>query len=176
MAVATRAQIILRFLESYTLDMAVSTAPFVMEYPPATLNGGSPEIATGTGDWQSDTVWVDERTVTAAAEQLDLRGTLTSKLNGATLNFVEVSGIFVINTATALASVLSVGAGANPAFAGLFGATGDIFKVGPSGFNFWFSPLDGGGLVPVAGTGDMLTIDPGAATITYRIAILGRSA
>lgn len=176
MAVASRIPVLLRFLESATRDLGVPTMAHVLEYPPSALNSGSPEWATGTGDWQSDTVWSDERTVTGAAEQLDLRGTLTSQLTGATLTFVEVSAIVVINTATALASVLLVGAGANPAFAGLFGATGDIIKVGPSGLLVWVSPLDGGGLTTTAGTADMLTIDPGAATITYRIAILGRSA
>jgi hypothetical protein len=176
MSVASRAQIVLRFLEAATKDLGVASMAHVMEYPPATLNGGSPELATGTGDWQFDTIFSDERTATAAPDPLDLRGTLVSQLTGAALTFVEVGAIGIVNMSTAVASVLSVGAGSNPAFAGLFGATGDIVKVGASGLLLWVAPLDGGGLATTAGTADILTIDPGAATITYRIVIVGRSA
>jgi len=159
--------------EASSLDQGTAEMIHKITFP-GTLHLGDYE--TGTGDNQWDLVWSDRRSLVATSEQLDLRGGLNPAIGGTALQFVELVGMLIINRSTVAASVLLVGGGANPAFSGLFGATGDIIKVGPSGYHNWFSPIDGAGLLTTAGTADMLTIDSQAATIIYDICFLGRSA
>lgn len=173
MSATTTIAFALQVMEASANDLGTATMPHKIAFPD-TLHSGDYE--SGTIDNKFDIVWSDTRTLVATSEQLDVRGVLTAALGGAALNFIEVCGIFIVNTATAATSVLLVGAGGNPAFAGLFGATGDIIKVPASGLLAWFAPLDGGGLATTGGTADMITVDSGAATITYKIVILGRSA
>jgi len=158
--------------ESTALDLGTAVMTHLFEFPGAL---GTGNYTTGTTDNKQDRVWSDSRSLVATSEQLDLRGVLQSALGG-NLDFIEVRGILIKNKATAAASVLLVGGGANPAFAGLFAATGDIIKVPASGCLLWFAPLDGGGLATTGGTADMLTIDSGAATIAYDIVVWGVSA
>jgi len=158
--------------QTTALDLGTSTTAHRGTYP-GTLH--STDYATGTGDNQQDLIWSDTRTAAASADTIDLAGSLAGA-HGGTVTFVEVRGIYIKNKATAAASTLLVGAGSNPAFSGLFGATGDIIKVPASGCFLWHAPLDGGGLAVTAGTGDILTIDPGAATVTYDVIIWGASA
>lgn len=153
-------------------DLGIATMPHLLEYPGDLFRGQFP---TGTTDNKQDLIWSDRRTLTATSEQLDLAGVLTSALGG-TITMVEVRGIMIVNRATAAASRLKLGAGANPAYDGLFGATGDIIQVPASGLFLWHAPLDGGGLTVTASTGDMLTLDSTAATITYDIVVWGVSA
>lgn len=177
MAVASRISIMVRALESQQRDLGLSSLPHLLEYPTAAVNSGSPEFATGTGDYQFDRVWSDERTLVATSEDLDLAGVLTSQLDGSTVTFVEIGGIYIYNASTTAGPALTVGgAAANQAYVGLFGAATERIKVGALGEFAWVAPLDGGGLTVTAGTGDQLKIDSGAATITYRIVLLGRSA
>ena len=172
MAVALNIQVSLLGNETSALDLGVASMPHTLKYP-GTLHAA--DYGTGTGDNQQDKIWSDTRTATAAADALDLAGSLSTALGG-TLTVVEVRGIMIRNRSTAVAGILSVGAGSNPAFAGLFGATGDIIKVPASGLFLWHAPLDGGGLTVTAGTGDILNIDPGANTVTYDIIVWGVSA
>lgn len=168
MAVTTSISVALRANEQSTADFGTASLPHVAEF--------LLDLTSGTIDNKADVVWSDQRTLAGASEQLDLRGVLTAALGGAALSLVEVRAIWIRNRATAAASVLLVGGGANPAFSGLFGATGDIIKVPAGGCFLWVAPLDGGGLATTAGTADMLTIDAGAATITYDVMVLGVSA
>lgn len=138
-------------------------------------------FTSGTGDGQADGHWSDTRSAAASADALDLSGVLTGVITAATVSAVEVVGILIINHGTAAAHVLSVGGGSNPAFSGLFGATGDIIKVpaggtGDQGIFFWKAHYDGGGLAVTNSTADILTIDPGANTISYDIFIWYRTA
>ena len=173
MAVSAGINVALTLFESIAGDLGLGSKTHRVDYP-GTLNNG--KYASGTGNNQQDLVWSDQRTLVATSEQLDLAGVLTAAIGGAALTFVEVRGICVVNRSTTAASRLIVGAGANPAFDGLFNATGDGVKVPASGIFFWHAPLDGGGLTVTATTGDMLTIDSGAATVTYDIVIWGVSA
>ena len=175
MAVATRLQFIARFLESQALDLGTSSYPALIEYPTAAVNSGSPDFATGTASYTFDRVWTDDRTLTATSEALDLHTSLTSKLDGSAVSFVEVGGIVIHNTSTTSELIIG-GAASNQAFANLFGAATERIKVQPLGLFVWFSPIDGAGLVVTNTSADQLKIDAGAATITYRIALLGRSA
>lgn len=164
--------VVLKAVQASALDHGLANIAHSLRFP-GDLRAD--DYSTGTTDNKQDLIWSDRRTVTAAPDSLDVRGGLPDALGG-TLAFVEIRGILIINRATAAASVLSVGGGSNPAFAGLFGATGDIVKVPASGCLLWTAPLDGGGLATTAGTADILTVDPGAATITYDICIWGVSA
>jgi len=177
MSVSTRVQFMMQCLELQARDLGNAQMAHRAEYPTSAVNSGLIEFGSGTGDNQFDRIWTDERTLSATSESLDLAGSLTSQLDGTTVTFVEVGGIWLYNTATSAASVLIAGgAASNQAYVGLFGAAADKIKIGALGQLFWFAPLDGGGLTVTAGTGDLLKIDAGAATITYRIALLGRSA
>lgn len=160
-------------MESAQNDSGTATMPHALEYPGSLYTG---DFTSGTTDNKQDLIWSDRRTLAATSEQLDLAGVLTQALGGATITMVEVRGIAIVNRATAAASRLLIGGGSNPSFAGLFGATGDIVKVPASGLFAWHAPLDGGGLTVTASTGDMLTVDSGAATITYDIVVWGVSA
>lgn len=130
------------------------------------------DYGSGTGVNQNDVVYSITTTATGAAHTYDLDG-LTSTLTGDAIAFAEITLIAVVNLSTTSTQTLTVGAGSNP-LASWLGAAGDAVVVGPSGAMLVSSPIDG--YAVTAGTGDTLTINPGAATITYRLLILGRSA
>ena len=140
---------------------------------------GSLGWLNGTGSGAADRVYAFSGTLASTTATIDLLGSLTD-IYGAALSFVEVRAIIIRNTSESAAKVVKLGGGSNPAFAGLFGATGDILLIpaaGPTGLPFvWSAGYDGGGLVPVAGTGDILTLDSGAQTVTYEGIIVGVSA
>lgn len=133
------------------------------------------DLASGTGDNTFDMLWSDTRTLTATSETLDLSGSLSSAL-GVSITFVEVGVIYIYNRATAAASVLLVGNGAAPAYVGFLSAGTAKLTIPASGLNLWYAPLDGGGLTVANTTAQDLKIDAGAATITYDIILVGRSA
>jgi len=172
MAVDTTVSLRLMVSETAAEDLGTAQKSHLFEFP-GTLSTGN--YLTGTSDNKFDLVWSDTRSLAAAAESLDLYGVLTTKVTG-TISMVELCGIFIRNESTTATSRLSVGAGANPSFTGLFGATGDIVIVPASGLFVFFAPLDGGGITVTNTTADILYIDSGAATITYSILLLGRSA
>src|SRR5687767_2612689 len=101
MSVASKVYWRTLFLESVANALAnVSTHPHVLEYPPPGVSGfGSGEFESGTGTDQFDIAWSGRRAVASGTPDtgLDLRGGLTSLVNGATLNFVDVCGIAIIN-------------------------------------------------------------------------------
>lgn len=168
MSVVTRINVEVVANESSVLDLGTASMPHRLAIQLA--------LATGTGDNQFDIAWSDTRTLTATSEDLDLSGALTGAL-GSTFSAVEVGLILIRNRATAAASRLLVGAGSsNPVFAGYLGSGNDIRKVGAGGFDLWVAPLDGGGMTVTNSSADKLKIDAGAATITYDIIVLGRSA
>jgi hypothetical protein len=130
-------------------------------------------LPSGTGANQLDRVYSDSSTPVGSPDTLDLLGTLSSLLTGATISFVTLNGIIIRNKSTTSTEVLSIGGGSNPV-AGLWGAGGDLIKIGPGGVFMWWDPVDG--ITPVAGTGDILQIDPGADTIAYDVLLVGQSA
>lgn len=130
-------------------------------------------FASGTGSNQFDRVYTDTQTASGSAVTYDVLGALSSVLTGDAISFVTLCGIFIKNKSTTSTEVLSIGGGSNP-IAGLWGAGGDLVKIGPGGLFVWLDPVDG--ITPVAGTGDILQIDPGADTIAFDLVLLGRSA
>jgi len=148
--------------------------------PDALTEAFAASFSSGTGDGMCDRHYHFSGTATAAAATIDLSGALTDKL-GNTVSAVEVVGILIQNLGTAAAHILWLGAGSNPAFAGLFKATGDAIVIpagsATGGIPFlWKAHYDGGGLTITGATADILTLDPGANTIAYRGIIWYRTA
>jgi hypothetical protein len=130
-------------------------------------------MATGTSASQSDKVWSDRRSLAATTEELDLAAGLTGAL-GDSLTFAKVTLIAIHNRNTTAGEVLTLGGAAANGFETMFGAAGDKIKIGPNGWLILFSPVDG--FAVTADTADLLKLDAGAATISYDIIIVGRSA
>ena len=128
-------------------------------------------MLTGTASNKSDLVWSSSGTLTATTLDIDLAGSLTTKVTGA-VTFAELTAIVIKNKSTTTAAVLTVGAGSNPIVAPWI-ATGDGAKIGPGGVFVLTSPIDG--YAVVASTGDILRLDSGAATVHYEIILIGRS-
>ena len=124
----------------------------------------------GTGSNKIDAVW---STQSSGGASVDLRGSLNSVLDGSTVNFPIVMGIFLKNLSTVSGEYISLGGGSNPFISWLL-ATGDGLKVGPSGFFQLWSPIDG--YATSAGTADILTLAAGSGTPSYDMLIVGRSA
>lgn len=130
-------------------------------------------FAAGATASKFDRVYSDSATAAASAATYDVLGGLNSVLTGDPGSFVTLTGILIRNKSTTSTEILSIGGGSNP-IAGLWGAGGDLIKLGPGGTFVWLDPVDG--VTPVAGTGDILQIDPGADTIAFDLVLLGRSA
>ncbi len=135
------------------------------------------QFTNGVAANQADILYADERAFSSStADPIDLMGVLSNAF-GQTINAAEIVGLLIINRTKADVAntvTLSVGAGSNPWF-GLFGATGDIIKVPPGGVLALFAPDAAGLGATTAGTGDILTVTPGAAAGAYQIVILARS-
>lgn len=129
-------------------------------------------VESGTTATKADRVWSDTRSAAASADTIDLLGTLTDA-SGTTISFVDVLLFAIKNKSTTATENLTVGAGSNN-WSTWAGASGHQVVIPPGGAFVWFA-----GTVddeqPTAGTGDILTIDPGSDTISYDIIVLGRS-
>jgi hypothetical protein len=133
----------------------------------------SDSLAQGTGAEQADLVWYDERSLIGASETLDFAAGPVNVF-GAVLTFKKIRGLVIANKATLSGAALTIGGAAANALASMFGATTDTVIVGPGGILLLWSPTDAYVVTP--GTGDLLKIDAGAATITYDIYVIGTSA
>lgn len=131
------------------------------------------EYLTGTGSNQADLVYSDTLSLAASASTVDLAGSIASVLTGDTQTYVEITGFAILNKSTTSTENLTVGAGSNPWITWL-NATGDAVVVGPGGVLVWTSPIDGAAVT--AGTGDILTLDPGSDSFDVDLIIWGRSA
>jgi len=127
-------------------------------------------VPNGTGAGEQNRVWSATLALAAAPADLDLAGGLTSKLDGSAVTFGTVLGFALVNKSTTAAEVVTVGGNAN-AFVNWVGAQAHTVKVGPGGVLFVWDPTDG--YAVTAGTGDVLTLDPGAATFDVDLIIWG---
>jgi hypothetical protein len=166
-AIKTKLSLLLEVIETGSGDLVSPRGTHV--FPPSSAQ--NTEIATGTSDNQIDRVWSDTRSAAGAADPLDVRGGITSQLDGSTIQLADLCLVAIRNKSTT--ATLSIGGGSNP-ITGLWGASGDIIKIPPGGIFLWWAPDDG--IATVAGTGDILNVDPGAFTIEYDILLAGRSA
>lgn len=103
---------------------------------------------------------------------LDLRGTLTSIVDGSVVNFPLVMGIVIRNNSTTAGQSLTIGAGSNP-FISWLAATGDGVKIGPSGFKVLWNPIDA--YATSAGTADILRIVSDVGTVNVDVMLIGRA-
>jgi hypothetical protein len=138
------------------------------------------QTSFGTAANQANLLFIDERTVTTAAnDDLDLAGVLTSAF-GATITAVELVAIFIINaprSGAANTTALTIGGGSNPVVGFLAGTTPTVGPIQPGGF-FCIGAGHASGIGAVtAGTGDILRItNASGASATYQVAILARNA
>lgn len=152
-----------------TLDLSNVTDQARVQYNVTT--------ADGTANSQADKIWHDTRSIlTTANDDLDLTA-LTTSIFGSTvtISFVEVVAILIINTNTLTGELLEVGGSGGNEFVAWVGAAGDKVKVGPNSVFMIANVVDG--YAVANGSTDILRIrNPGATTVTYKIAIVGRSA
>lgn len=134
------------------------------------------QFASGTGADQADLLFVDEdRSISASAtEDLDLAGVLADAF-GTTITMAEVVAILVIASASNTNNVV-IGDATSPV--PLFGGTNPTFAVKPGGFFFVAAPNASGLFTVGAGSTDDLKVanSSSGSSVTYSIAILGRSA
>ena len=170
MAVTSRLRVILDAMETATsLGVALGTSQLSHA-----VDWDTGLFASGTASNTQDLIWSAQDSVAAGApDTVDVAGTLTSKLSGATISMVEVTLIYIRNKSTTTAEILEIGAGSNPLL-NWVKATGDAIKIGPGGVFLLTSPVDG--FAVTATTGDILTITSASGTILYDIVIMGRSA
>lgn len=127
-------------------------------------------MANGTAAEQANERWHDRRTLAATSENLDLAGGLTN-WKGETITFTKIKTIFIYNRAPTTGYNLTVGAAGAAPFVNWVGGATHTMIIGPEGFDFRHSPIDG--YAVTAGTGDILKIDSGANAITYDIILIG---
>jgi hypothetical protein len=154
-------------VESNTLDDLVATFPIVKQITTSLING----TTNGTS---VDTVFYDRYT-TDQSTTIDLLGSLTSRLTGSTISFVDVAAIMVFNESAAASGTKITCGNATNAWVGataMLVAANDQIVVHPQGLFLWVNP---DGSAPGAGATDEFKMVPGAST-TWWLFILGRSA
>lgn len=162
MAIIENVYVITALMGKHKGDTEINTPTTKLDFHPSSA------YSFGTGNNQINKVWQQERTVTAASENLDLAGVLIDDF-GNTLTFTLVNFIIIENRSETALEVLTItGSFCNAIFAA--GGT-YVDTIGPSGHWTKDNPIDG--YAVAAGTADVITVDPGSDTITYRIAIGG---
>ncbi len=129
----------------------------------------------GTGNNKVNAIWSRPPTavVNGSPEDIDLSGSLTSVVDGTTVSFPIMMGLFIVNHSTTSGQYVTIGAGSNPWITWLT-ASGDGVRVGPGGFQALWSPLDG--YAVTGGTGDILRLASAAGSPTVSVLLVGRSA
>lgn len=127
---------------------------------------------TGTTDTtQLDRVWSSSAEIAAGTPRdVDLIGGETSQLNGLTTSFVDWAIMCIENQESA--GDVQVGGDANGAVGWISAAATNV-SVKPNGILLWVAPA---GVLPVAGTGDIVQLAASAGTITTKALFAGRSA
>ena len=126
--------------------------------------------SNGVSSNQADLMFRATKSVAAAPLNIDLAGIEKDQF-GTTLTFVRVRELVIVNKSTNAADVLELSG--NFFATQVLGGTSPKLKLGPSGILVLRNPLDGYGVA--AGTNDIITVDPGAKTISFEIIILGNS-
>lgn len=111
------------------------------------------------------------RRIISGADPLDLSGSLTSVLDGSVVSFPILMGIFLVNYSTTAGQTVLVGAGSNPLI-NWIGASGDIVKIGPSGFLALWNPIDGYAVTNA--TADVLNFNTAAGSPELGVLLVGR--
>jgi hypothetical protein len=134
-------------------------------------------LTNGTGAGQADTVWFDQRTLTASSnETLDLNGSLRDALNDL-VSLVRVK-VLVISAATTNTNNVVVGGGSTT-FTGMLGATTHTMILRPGACMTWFvGNTDATAYTLTAGSSDLLQIanSSSGSSVVYNICVIGCSA
>jgi hypothetical protein len=132
-------------------------------------------VTNGTGLDQMDTVWHDQRTLTATtSEDIDLAGSLVDTY-GNTLTFASIKLIYIFS-AVANGGLIQVGGAGSNTFVNWVANATDILQVRNGGAMMLTAP-DATGYAVTAGTADILKINnTDASSATYNIVIGGVSA
>lgn len=126
----------------------------------------SDALAAGIGLDEADQIFTDSRTLNATSETLDVAGVLKDAF-GDLVTFARLKGLLVVNKATAVGAVLTVGGAPTNA------VPIETMTIGPGGARLVWEPS----LAAVTvGVNDKLLIDAGAQTISYDVIIVGASA
>jgi len=164
-SLTTNMELTLRWLYTNALDLSTPTDNVRLSFDDELTNG------TGAID-TADKVWSDTRTLAATTETLDLAGGLTDAF-GAALTFARIKMVFIHNTATTVGYNLTIGGGSNPFL--MLADASDKYAIGPNGRFLIWEPSAAGKAV-TASTGDLLLVDSGANSVTYKIIIVGSTA
>lgn len=162
----------------------ISLRAFIREYKTALgVNQGSSEFEhvlsqvkryeAGDGAGRVNAVY-SAYTDALSSTDIDLRGSLTNVLDGSTVTFPIVMGIFVVNLSETAGEYITVGGSTNP-FSTWLSASGDGVRVyRKGGFLALWNPWDG--YATTASTGDILTLAPAAGAPACAYMIVGRTA
>ena len=128
------------------------------------------ELTPGADANEANTAWHDARDLLAAAEELDLSGSLTNAF-GEVVEFTNVKTLFAANDNDITGETLAVGGAAANQFDSWVGNPTDKVVVGPSGVMILHSPIDGYDVT--AAVADKLKIDGGAHHVTAKMLLWG---
>ena len=137
-------------------------------YPvPAKPADASIAYSNGTGANQGQKFYMTSQTATAAVVDTDLTAVVCSDGTTGFTNFREL----VIYNDHATAN-LTFGLGTNPVTSLFMGGTTPTLIIAPGGVFRHTVPLGANGLV-ISGTAKVARVDPGAATVPFRMIVVG---
>ena len=126
---------------------------------------------SGTGANNIGAVWSTRATISGATDY-DLSGSLTSIIDGSTVSFPIVMGIFVKNLSTTSGQGVQMGGDA-AGVVGWISANSDWVRIGASGFIGIWSPIDG--YTVTNATADVLQFAPDAGSPQIDLLVVGRA-
>lgn len=123
------------------------------------------QLNNGTGNNQANTFWSDTRSVAGGTETLTLTS-LTDKFGNA-LVFTAIKVLVIYNKSTTAGETLAITGNFVTTTLALTGG----LVIQPSGIVAATGPL--AGYIVTLTSADKITVNPGAATIAYDIALIG---
>jgi len=151
-------------------DLAASTSRltgYSISIQPA-MAAASPGWTNGSAAHQVSKAYQLSGTATAVATDIDLATVICAD---GTTGFTRVRIFAIYNDATLDTAILTTGGGTNPFKPYLTGTTPTI-SIEPGGVLFLIKPLGTLGWL-VDETNKVLRLDPGAATVPFRVVIFG---
>lgn len=177
MATSLTAELRIEGRGSYTNPLDLSTPADSIILGSSQFTKPLLSITNGTGSGQCDLWFHDQRTVAAtpASDNLDLAGSLTNPITGASLTFAKIKVILIHIPTPATGSWIKIGPrSVSNAWQGPWVDASDSTKV--QDIFFLADLIDGLGAV-TAGTADIFPIyNDGGAAVTYDILLMGTSA
>lgn len=131
-------------------------------------------LGSGTSANQADRVYASPAAATiSSGTPLDVDLNSLTDAFGVAMAFVEVCGFIITNDSVTAGQTLTVGNATTNAWTGWSGGAAHTSIIGPEGCLFWWSPSDGGA---VSGSSKVLRIAASAASMPYKLLVVGRSA